>query len=76
MIAVLEEDWGLGADGTPYGDYYPPKNKYGWRDFGDEPKGLTASELVDAYNGRNRREDEAEKKEKSLWEKFWNRGDK
>jgi hypothetical protein len=76
MIAVLEEDWGLGGDGTPYDDYYPPKDKYGWRNFDEKPAGLLPSDIADAYNGGKRRKEEAEKKEQSLWDKFWNRGDK
>ena len=46
---VLEEDWGVS------GEYYPPPDKYGWRDFGNEP---------------NEKEHE-EKKKRSFWDKFW-----
>lgn len=46
---VLEEDWGVS------GEYYPPADKYGWRNDSTDPK----------------EKEQVEKEKRSFWDKFW-----
>lgn len=55
MIAILEEDWGVS------GEYYPPRDKYGWRDFGTDADEAEEQAKIDKENKENR----------SWWDKFW-----
>lgn len=56
MIAVFEEDWGVSDS-----DCYPPRDKYGWRDYGVDNDEAEEKAKLDQEN----------KEKRSWWDKFW-----